>query len=87
MRKGLATPTPACPFPVLLHWLRMGGGLQMHRLIGEHNLGGCVRWVVAQKNPRRNGELYRMIAGKAFHLKHAAPVRVDRVAGTACPVA
>ncbi|KIY99116.1 hypothetical protein MNEG_8846 [Monoraphidium neglectum] len=35
---------------------------KMHRLIKEHNLRGSLRWVVAQKNRVRNGELYRFIA-------------------------
>lgn len=35
---------------------------KMHALIKEHNLKDQVRWVVAQKNRVRNGELYRIIA-------------------------
>ena len=34
----------------------------MHRLIEEHGLDGQLRWLVAQKNRVRNGELYRIIA-------------------------
>ena len=36
----------------------------MHSIIKEHNLKGQFRWLVAQKEPRRNGELYRCIAGE-----------------------
>ena len=32
---------------------------KMHALFEEHGLGGSARWVVAQKNRVRNGELYR----------------------------
>ena len=35
---------------------------RMHRLIEEHGLDGQLRWLVAQKNRVRNGELYRVIA-------------------------
>ncbi len=35
---------------------------RMHRLIEELNLDGDLRWLVAQKNRVRNGELYRLIA-------------------------
>jgi sucrose synthase len=35
---------------------------RMHRLIEEHKLDGQLRWLVAQKNRVRNGELYRIIA-------------------------
>ena len=35
----------------------------MHKIIEENNLKGSVRWLVAQKNPKKNGEMYRMIAG------------------------
>ena len=34
----------------------------MHRLIEELHLDGDLRWLVAQKNRVRNGELYRLIA-------------------------
>ena len=34
----------------------------MHTLIEEHHLDGELRWLVAQKNRVRNGELYRYIA-------------------------
>eukprot|EP00878_Enallax_costatus_P037544 GHUV01042415.1.p1 GENE.GHUV01042415.1~~GHUV01042415.1.p1 ORF type:complete len:205 (+),score=62.21 GHUV01042415.1:212-826(+) len=34
----------------------------MHSLIKEYQLKDCVRWIVAQKNRVRNGELYRIIA-------------------------
>lgn len=36
----------------------------MHTLIHKHNLHGCFRWIVAQTNPIRNGELYRYIADR-----------------------
>lgn len=39
--------------------------VQMHKIIKEHKLKSCLRWLVAQKNPRKNGELYRVIAGKS----------------------
>ncbi|GAQ80888.1 sucrose synthase [Klebsormidium nitens] len=35
---------------------------KMHALIKEHNLNGSLRWICAQKNRVRNGELYRYIA-------------------------
>ncbi|GBF98480.1 sucrose synthase [Raphidocelis subcapitata] len=35
---------------------------KMHALIDRHGLRGSIRWIVAQKNRVRNGELYRMIA-------------------------
>lgn len=35
---------------------------KMHRLIKEYDLRGSFRWIVAQKNRMRNGELYRIIA-------------------------
>ncbi len=35
---------------------------RMHRLIEELHLDGDLRWLVAQKNRVRNGELYRLIA-------------------------
>jgi len=34
---------------------------KMHRLIKEYNLNGQFRWICAQKNRVRNGELYRYI--------------------------
>jgi len=34
---------------------------KMHRLIKEYNLDGQFRWICAQKNRVRNGELYRYI--------------------------
>lgn len=34
----------------------------MHRLIEEYNLHGQFRWIKAQMNRARNGELYRYIA-------------------------
>ena len=37
---------------------------RMHGIIREHGLEGEFRWLVAQKNPVRNGELYRYIAGR-----------------------
>lgn len=41
---------------------------RMHEIITEYNLDGELRWLVAQKDPVRNGEMYRMIAdtGGAF---------------------
>ena len=36
--------------------------LKMHDLFEQHALHGQVRWLVAQRNPVSNGELYRMIA-------------------------
>jgi sucrose synthase len=36
--------------------------VRMHHIIKEHKLDGQVRWLVAQKNRVRNGELYRYIA-------------------------
>lgn len=38
----------------------------MHDIIARFELGGEFRWLVAQKNPVRNGELYRYIAGACF---------------------
>ena len=38
---------------------------QMHEIMREHGLEGEFRWLVAQKDPVRNGELYRFIAGAA----------------------
>lgn len=37
---------------------------KMHALIKEHKLDGQFRWVSAQTNRARNGELYRYIADK-----------------------
>nr|ANA07245.1 sucrose synthase [Pinus taeda] len=34
---------------------------KMHRLVKEYNLNGQFRWICAQKNRVRNGELYRYI--------------------------
>ncbi|KAL4421973.1 hypothetical protein ABPG77_010996 [Micractinium sp. CCAP 211/92] len=41
---------------------------KMHDIIERHNMKDCFRWIVAQKNRVRNGELYRYIAdtGGAF---------------------
>ncbi len=36
---------------------------KMHAIIKDHGLHGEFRWLVAQKDPVRNGELYRYIAG------------------------
>ena len=36
---------------------------KMHAIINDHGLDGEFRWLVAQKDPVRNGELYRYIAG------------------------
>lgn len=35
---------------------------KMYRLIDEYKLNGHIRWISAQMNPVRNGELYRYIA-------------------------
>lgn len=35
---------------------------KMHEIIERHNLKDCFRWIVAQKNRVRNGELYRYVA-------------------------
>eukprot|EP01018_Ginkgo_biloba_P028801 Gb_27965 [translate_table: standard] len=35
---------------------------KMHNLIKQYNLNGQFRWICAQKNRARNGELYRYIA-------------------------
>lgn len=35
---------------------------KMHDLINEYNLHGHFRWITAQMNRARNGELYRYIA-------------------------
>lgn len=35
---------------------------KMHDLIKEYNLNGQFRWIAAQMNRARNGELYRYIA-------------------------
>lgn len=35
---------------------------KMHDLINKHNLHGQFRWIPAQMNRARNGELYRYIA-------------------------
>ena len=37
--------------------------LKMHALMESHNLHGCMRWLVAQKDRVRNGELYRCVEG------------------------
>ncbi|KAL7151153.1 hypothetical protein ABFS83_04G012300 [Erythranthe nasuta] len=37
---------------------------KMHAIIKEHNLHGQIRWIAAQTNRARNGELYRYIADK-----------------------
>ncbi|BDA49039.1 Sucrose synthase 2 [Coccomyxa sp. Obi] len=37
---------------------------KMHDIIEKYSLQGNFRWLVAQKNPVRNGELYRYIADK-----------------------
>eukprot|EP00897_Mesotaenium_endlicherianum_P000519 jgi/Mesen1/10468/ME000082S09974 len=37
---------------------------KMHAIIKEHHLDGQIRWICAQKNRVRNGELYRYIADK-----------------------
>lgn len=54
--------------------------LQMHEIIKAHDLKGCMRWLVAQKQPRKNGELYRIIAGRAcvFILFISCSVQTDR---------
>ena len=35
---------------------------QMHELIKEYDLHGQIRWLVAQKDQVKNGEIYRYIA-------------------------
>eukprot|EP00887_Chlorella_sp_A99_P005770 scaffold1.g5770.t1 len=35
---------------------------KMHGIVEQYQMQGCFRWVVAQKNRVRNGELYRYIA-------------------------
>ena len=37
---------------------------QMHALVKEHKLDGSFRWLVAQNDSVRNGEIYRFIAGE-----------------------
>ncbi|KAL2540478.1 Sucrose synthase 3 [Abeliophyllum distichum] len=37
---------------------------KMHSLIKQYNLDGHIRWIAAQTNRARNGELYRYIADK-----------------------
>ncbi|PIN24150.1 Glycosyltransferase [Handroanthus impetiginosus] len=37
---------------------------KMHSLIEQYNLDGQIRWIAAQTNRARNGELYRYIADK-----------------------
>ncbi|CAL5226213.1 g9052 [Coccomyxa viridis] len=37
---------------------------KMHNIIKEYKLDGEFRWLVAQKDPVRNGEIYRFIADK-----------------------
>ncbi|EIE18920.1 sucrose synthase [Coccomyxa subellipsoidea C-169] len=37
---------------------------KMHIIIEEYGLQGELRWLVAQKNPVRNGEIYRYVADK-----------------------
>lgn len=37
---------------------------KMHALIKQYNLEGQLRWIAAQTNRARNGELYRYIADK-----------------------
>ena len=35
----------------------------MHSIIQQYGLDGEFRWLVAQKDPVRNGEIYRFVAG------------------------
>ena len=42
----------------------MGG--QLLQIVKEHKLDGQMRWLVAQKNQVRNGEIYRFIAGEPW---------------------
>ena len=44
--------------------LSAGGVLQLLDIVKEHKLDGQMRWLVAQKNQVRNGEIYRYIAGQ-----------------------
>ncbi|KDD76488.1 sucrose synthase [Helicosporidium sp. ATCC 50920] len=37
---------------------------KMHDLLKKHDLDGCFRWIKAQKNRVRNGEIYRVVADK-----------------------
>jgi hypothetical protein len=37
---------------------------RMHALFEQYHLDGQFRWLVAQRSPVRNGELYRYIAGE-----------------------
>lgn len=55
---------------------------KMHALIKQYNLDGQLRWIAAQTNRARNGELYRYIADKRgifvqvkyfCHLKQTPP--------------
>ena len=46
------------------HILRAGRLLQLLEIVKEHKLDGQMRWLVAQKNQVRNGEIYRYIAGR-----------------------
>ena len=39
-------------------------GQLMHSLMHKHKMAGSFRWIVAQTNPIRNGELYRYIADR-----------------------
>ncbi len=43
---------------------------KMHSIIKEYKLDGEFRWLVAQKDPVRNGEIYRFIAGASFLCMH-----------------
>lgn len=38
--------------------------MQLLEIVKEHKLEGQMRWLVAQKNQVRNGEIYRYIAGE-----------------------
>ena len=49
----------------------------MHDIIKQHGLYGEFRWLVAQKDPVRNGELYRCIAGEGTKRKAGYNIKVS----------
>lgn len=55
---------------------------KMHSIIKEYGLYGEFRWLVAQKDPVRNGELYRYIAGSFLLL--SCLYALDESQQTAC---
>ena len=52
---------------------------RMHALFEQYHLDGQFRWLVAQRSPVRNGELYRYIAG--VRLASGAPCNVKTRSG------